>query len=181
MLSKESTWKMMQYIREAGAIGVSADEVSKELNLPPSIVYSTLKELRRLDFVFIYPREKRSRNERKKRYVCERGTWGKYGIDPQFVNALRFSGQIDSTNEKLKENLLEIFAGVHNDFSSRKELKSFLPNSNDASICPKCSRNHEAMEFFYAIILSAVDSFISESKEFNAFLSERGWSLESAR
>lgn len=179
VLSKESTWKIMQHIREVGARGVSADEISKELNLPPSIVYSTLKELRRLDFVFIYPREKRPRNERKKRYVCERGTWGKYGIEAHFSDALAFSGEIEAINEKLKEDLLGIFANVHNDFATRKELKPFLPNSSEGNICPKCNRNHEAMEFFYAIILRAIDRFITESKDFNHFLSGRGWSLES--
>ena len=111
----------MHHIREVGARGISADEISKDLNLPASIVYSTLKELRRLDFVFIYPREKRPRNERKKRYVCERGTWGKYGIESHFSDALTFSGEIETINEKLKENLLEIFANVHSDFSTRKE------------------------------------------------------------
>jgi len=179
VLSKESTWKMMHYIREIGARGVSADEISKSLDLPASIVYSTLKELRRLDFVFIYPREKRPRNERRKRYVCERATWGKYGIEAHFSEALTLSGEIESINDKIKQNLLEIFEDVHNDFSNRKELKPFLPHSNEDNICPKCSRNHEAMEFFYAILLRSIDTFITESEEFNHFLSERGWSVES--
>jgi len=179
-LSKESTWKMMHYIREIGARGVTADDISKNLNLPASIVYSTLKELRRLDFVFIYPREKRPRNERRKRYVCERATWGKYGIESHFSEALTLSGEIESINDKIKHNLLESFEDVHNDFSSRRELKPFLPHSNESNICPKCNRSHEAMEFFYAILLRSIDGFITESEEFNHFLSERGWSLESA-
>ena len=61
-----------------------------------------------------------------------------------------------------------------------RSVKPFLPNSSEGNICPKCSRNHEAMEFFYAIILMAIDRFITESKDFSHFLSERGWSLESA-
>jgi hypothetical protein len=176
VLSKESTWKIMQHIRRAGARGSSADEISKDLNLPPSIVYSTLKELRRLDFIFTYPREKRLRNERKKRYVCERATWGKYGIDTHFLEALVLGGEIEMINERLKGDLLGIFAEIHNDFSRKKELRAFLPISSESNICPKCNRSHEAMEFFYAIILRAIDSFIAESSEFNHFLAERGYS-----
>jgi len=166
----------MQHIRRAGARGISADEISKDLGLPPSIVYSTLKELRRLDFIFTYPREKRPRNERRKRYVCERATWGKYGIDPQFLEALVLEGKIETINERLKADLLAIFEEVHNDFSRKKELRSFLPVSSESNICPKCNRSHEAMEFFYAIILKAIDSFIAESNEFKQFLAERGYS-----
>lgn len=176
ILSRENTWKIMQHIRRAGARGSSADEISKDLSLPTSIVYSTLKELRRLEFIFTYPREKRPRKERKKRYVCERGTWGKYGIDPQFMEALVLEGKIGAINEKLKGDLLAIFDEIHNDFARKKELRTFLPISSESNICPKCNRSHEAMEFFYAITLKAIDSFIAESSEFNHFLAERGYS-----
>ncbi|MDV3277888.1 MAG: winged helix DNA-binding protein [Nitrososphaerales archaeon] len=175
-LSKESTWTILENIRKAGARGVSADEISKALNLPSSVVYSTLKELRRLEFVFVYPREKKRRNERKKRYVCERATWGKYGINPDFLTALKLEGEVYKTNEKLTPILLEVLGNVYEDFEKKTQLKMFLPRAREENICPKCDRSHEAMEFFYAILLKAMDSFITESDEFRHFLTQRGFS-----
>ena len=43
---------------------------------------------------------------------------------------------------------------------------------------PQVQQKPRVMEFFYAIILRAIDRFIAESKDFNHFLSERGWSVE---
>jgi predicted transcriptional regulator len=62
------------------SLGLSIRTISAAVVGPRSVVYSTLKELRRLGFVFTYPRDKAPSGERKKRYVCERTTWGKYGI-----------------------------------------------------------------------------------------------------
>ena len=84
ILSKESTWRIMDRIRQAGAKGITAEEITQQEQIPVSIVYTTLKELYRLEYVFLYPRQKKEKGERKKRFVCERGSWGKYGIDKEF-------------------------------------------------------------------------------------------------
>jgi DNA-binding transcriptional regulator GbsR (MarR family) len=52
----------------------TANEIIEKEGLPASVVYSALKELYRLDYIFLYPRNKKERGDRKKRYVCERGT-----------------------------------------------------------------------------------------------------------
>lgn len=171
----------MDYLRRAGAKGATAEETSQELKLPPSIVYSILKELRRLNFVFIYPREKRPKNERKRRYLCDKSTWGKYAVETQFLEALTIHGEIESINEILKKDLLQVVAKVYKDFSRKPELRTFLPRADPDNICPKCNRSHEAMEFFYATILRAFDSFVSESREFEEFLSEKKYALETER
>ena len=175
VLSKESTWNILEHLRRAGARGLTAGELSKTLNLPPSVVYSILKELRRLGFVFIYPRKGRVK-DRKKRYVCDKSTWGKYGIENGFLNAMSFAGITDEVIESLKPALVSVLGKAFQEFGTRKELRTFLPAANLDNLCPRCERSHEAMEFVYAIVLRAIDKFITESDEFRGFLAERGYS-----
>src|SRR5712692_3436267 len=117
VLSKESTWNILEYARRAGARGVTADELSKALNLPSSIVYSTLKELRRLGFVFIYPREKGGKvKDRRKRYVCDKSTWGKYGVETEFLNAMTFAGITDEVIESIRPGLVSVLGKAFEEF-----------------------------------------------------------------
>ncbi len=176
ILSKESTWNVLRYIRRVGAGGVSADEVSTELDIPRSVVYSTLKELRRLEYIFTKPREKGKTKERKKRYVCERATWGKYGIDREFLSAIELEGIIKKITREIKEDLLLAMKDAFDVFTRKTELRAFLPTPNEENICRRCGRSHEAMEFVYALVLRAIDTFITDSEEFRKFLAARGYS-----
>lgn len=174
ILSKDITWKIMDYMRQAGAKGITAEEIITKENLPPSVVYSALKELYRLNYIFLYPREKKDKGERKKRYVCERGTWGKYGIDEEFDATLKVEGVLEGVTEDLRVPIMKTFKVVFDEFNSKKGLQKFLPTIN-TNICPHCQRSHEAMEFFYAILLRSIDLMITESDEFSKFLVERGY------
>jgi hypothetical protein len=158
------------------SLGLSIRTISAALVGPRSVVYSTLKELRRLGFVFTYPRDKAPSGMRKKRYVCERTTWGKYGIRAEFLTALNLEGIVQRVQERLREPLLEVLGEVWESFQGKRELRGFIPSQGEGSICPRCDRSHEAMEFFYAILLKAIDSFITESSEFREFLAKRGYS-----
>lgn len=177
ILSKETTWHIMDFIRQAGAQGITAEDIIEKEKIPASIVYSTLKELYRLQYVFLYPREKKEKGERKKRFVCERGTWGKYGIDDEFDAALRVSGALENITEDLRQPIMKAFKDVYNEFSTKRELQKFLP-TKQGNICPNCSRSHEAMEFFYATILRTVDLMITDSDEFKKFLMEKGFASD---
>lgn len=159
----------MDYIRQAGAQGITAEDIIRKEKIPASVVYSTLKELYRLEFVFLYPREKRARGERKKRFVCERSTWGKYGIDDEFDAALKVSGLLESITEEMRVPVMKAFREAYELFSAKKELQKFLP-TKQTNICPNCQRSHEAMEFFYATLLRSIDLMITESDEFKKFL-----------
>ena len=169
ILSKETTWRIMDYIRQAGAQGITAEEIVEKEKIPTSVVYSTLKELYRLEYVFLYPREKKLKGERMKRFVCERSTWGKYGIDEEFDATLRVSGLLDTLTEEMRAPVMKVFKQVYDEFSKRKELQKFLPVKQN-NICPNCQRSHEAMEFFYATLLRSIDLMITESDEFKKFL-----------
>lgn len=169
ILSKETTWRIMDYIRQAGAHGITAEDIIEKEKIPASVVYSTLKELYRLEYVFLYPREKKDRRERRKRFVCERSTWGKYGIDDEFDVTLRVSGLLESITEEMRAPVMKAFREVYEQFSTKRELQKFLP-TKQTNICPNCQRSHEAMEFFYAILLRSIDLMITESDEFKKFL-----------
>ena len=175
ILSKDTTWEILEYVKFAGARGTSASEVSKDLSLPPSVVYSTLKELCRLGYIFIYPREKRPRGERKKKYVYEKIVGGKFGINKEFAGALELEGELKLVVETLKEPLLTVLAKVYDDFTYRTELKAFLPAAGEVNFCPRCNLNHNAIEFFYAVILAALDEFMNENDEFRDFLGRLGY------
>jgi hypothetical protein len=133
------------------------------------VVYSTLKELYRLEYVFLYPRGKKTKGERRKRFVCERSTWGKYGIDQEFDAMLKVSGLLESITEEMHVPIMKVFREVYEQFSTKKELQKFLP-TKQTNICPNCQRSHEAMEFFYATLLRSIDLMITESDEFKKFL-----------
>lgn len=169
ILSKETTWRIMDYIRQAGAQGITAEDIVEKEKIPASVVYSTLKELYRLEFVFLYPREKKAKGERSKRFVCERSTWGKYGIDEEFDAMLKVSGLLESITEEMRMPVMKAFREVYRQFSTKKELQKFLP-TKQTNICPNCQRSHEAMEFFYATLLRSIDLMVTESDEFKRFL-----------
>lgn len=174
ILSKEATWRIMDCIRQAGARGITAEDIIEKEGVPASAVYSTLKELYRLKYVFLYPRDKKSKGERRKRYVCERSTWGKYGIDQEFDTVLKVSGVLESITEEMREPTMKALREVYQKFSANKELHRYLP-TKEVNVCPNCHRSHEAMEFFYAVLLRSMDMMISESAEFRKFLVDRGY------
>ncbi|MDF0681680.1 MAG: hypothetical protein P0116_12030 [Candidatus Nitrosocosmicus sp.] len=174
ILSKETTWRIMDHIRQAGAKGITAEEITQAEQIPVSIVYTTLKELYRLEYVFLYPRQKKEKGERKKRFVCERGTWGKYGIDKEFDTVIKINGITETIMKDMRLPIMKTFEEIYNKFSLKKELEQFLP-TKDSNICPNCQRSHESMEFFYAILLRSIDLMITESKEFKEFLIEKGY------
>ncbi len=177
ILSKETTWRIMDYIRQAGAQGITAEDIIEREKIPASVVYSTLKELYRLEYVFLYPREKKGRGERRKRFVCERSTWGKYGIDEEFDAALKVSGLLESITEEMRVPIMKAFREAYEQFSAKKELQKYIP-TKQTNICPNCQRSHEAMEFFYATLLRTIDLMITESDEFKKFLIDRGYASE---
>ncbi len=176
LLSKETTWRIMDQIRQAGAQGVTVEDITRREMIPASVVYSTLKELYRLEYVFLYPREKKRKGERKKRFVCERSTWGKYRIDQEFDAALRVSGILEKMTGEMREPVTRALQGAFEQFRT-KELQRFIP-TKQTNICPNCQRSHEAMEFFYAMLLRSIDLMITESEDFKKFLIEKGYATE---
>ena len=117
----------MDHIRQSGAQGITAADITEKEKIPASVVYSTLKELYRLEFIFLYPREKKRKGERKKRFVCERSTWGKYRIDQEFDSALRVSGILERMTDEMRQPVTKALQDAYEQFGETKELQKFLP------------------------------------------------------
>jgi hypothetical protein len=164
----------MDHIRQSGSQGITAADITAKEKIPASVVYSTLKELYRLEFIFLYPSEKKLKGERRKRFVCERSTWGKYRIDQEFDSALRVSGILERITDEMRQPVTKALQDAYEQFGATKELQKFLP-SKEVNICPNCQRSHEAMEFFYATLLRSIDLMITESEDFKKFLVDRGY------
>ena len=177
LLSKESTWRIMDHIRQAGAQGITVEDITRREKIPASVVYSTLKELYRQEHVFLYPREKKQKGERKKRFVCERSTWGKYRIDQEFDAALRVSGVLERITEELRQPVMNALKDAYEQFGTTKALQRFIP-TKQTNICPNCQRSHEAMEFFYATLLRSIDLMITDSDDFKSFMVARGYATD---
>jgi hypothetical protein len=127
-----------------------------------------------LEFIFLYPREKKRKGERRKRFVCERSTWGKYRIDQEFDSALKVSGILERITDEMRQPVTRALQDAYEQFGAAKELQRFIPSKN-ANICPNCQRSHEAMEFFYATLLRSIDLMITESEDFKKFLVDKGY------
>jgi hypothetical protein len=117
----------MDHIRQAGAQGITVEDITRREKIPASVVYSTLKELYRLEFVFLYPREKKQKGERKKRLVCERSTWGKYRIDQEFDAALRMSGILERITDEMRQPVMKALKDACEQFGATKVLQRFIP------------------------------------------------------
>ena len=77
--------------------------------------------------------------------------------------------------EILKMPILEEFSELFDEFASKIRLRPYLPAAGEGRICPICGRDHEATEFVYALLLAALDSFITESEEFRDLLIAKGY------
>jgi len=167
----------MDHIRQSGSQGITAADITAKEKIPASVAYSTLKELYRLEFIFLYPREKKRKGERRKRYVCERSTWGKYRIDQEFDSALRVSGILERITDEMRQPVMNALKDAYDQFGATKELQRYIPTKN-TNICPNCQRSHEAMEFFYATLLRSIDLMITDSEDFKKFMVSRGYATE---
>ena len=173
VLSKRDVWDVLNYLHRKGPKGATADEISSRLGISRSVTYATLRDLHRFEIISVYSREEGRKKIRKKAYACRTNTWGQCRADVHFADAMRMSGELEQMNRELVGPLLQALDDVYVHFSSRRELKPFLPSNDLEGICPKCHRNHEAVEFFCTIILLAVQGLVSESEEFEKFLVER--------
>lgn len=173
VLSKRDVWKVLNYLHRKGAKGATAQEISHELGLSLSVAYATLRDMNRFDIISVSSREDGRRKVRKKAYACRTNTWGQCRADVHFAEAMRISGELKQLGRELNGPLLQALDAIYVHFSSRRELKQFLPTDDPGAICPKCHRNHEAVEFFCTIILLAGENLVWESGEFEKFLTER--------
>ena len=170
-LSRQGSWDVLQYVRASGGRGVSPGEASRILNIPSSDVYSIIKELSRLGYVFPIPKEKMPRGERRKKYVYDGFTWKRYQIDERLNQALEQGSLLKDFAYDLSRTLFSGLTRIHDDLT--KNSSQLLPSKEPAQFCPKCGLNHEAIELFHAITLAAL--VMIEADHMEEFLSQLGY------
>lgn len=173
VLSKPSSWEILDVVRNAGVQGTSASDITKILNLPQSDVYASLKELLEIQSIAQLPKDMKPRDERKRLYVFEKTTMRKYDVDKKLALVTRelYEG---NELEGLRVPFFAMLAMVHDELQSRG-LKDTLPSKGEEWFCQQCEANHQALEFFQAIALAIVRTLMDDSDHFNRLLSRLGY------
>ena len=173
ILSKPSSWEILDVVRNAGVQGTSASDITRILNLPQSDVYASLKELLEIQSIAQLPKDMKPRDERKRLYVYEKTTMRKYDVDKKLALVTRelYEG---NELESLRVPFFAMLAMVHDELQSRG-LKDTLPSRGEEWFCQQCEANHQAVEFFQAIALAIVRTLMDDSNHFNRLLSRLGY------
>jgi hypothetical protein len=173
VLSKPSSWEILDVVRAAGVHGTSASNITKILNLPQSDIYASLKELVEIQGITQLRKDMKPKDERKRLYVYEKPSLKKYDVDKTIALA---------TKELLEHNELEslrvaffaMLAMVHDELQS-KGFEDAIPNKGPEWFCQQCETNHQAVEFFQAIALSIIRALMDDSGHFNRLLGRLGY------
>lgn len=142
-LGTESNWRIMNEARNSGTAGITAEELSRNLDLPLSTVYASLKMLENLDL----KQSKKKRGERTRVYreLCWQVAH-KFGINQDFLNEVR--REIKKITEAIEPVLLENLEQIVENPKYRK----YMPPTRK---CPVCKTTHEAYDFFHAVTVMA--------------------------
>jgi DNA-binding MarR family transcriptional regulator len=173
VLSKPSSWEILDVIRAAGVHGTSASEITKMLNLPQSDVYACLKELVDIQSITQLRKDMKPKDERKRLYVYEKTNMRKYDVDKTI--ALITKELCDHNElEGLRVPFFAMLAMVHDELQSRG-YEDILPNKDPEWFCQQCEANHEAVEFFQAVALAMIRALTEDSTHFKRLLGRLGY------
>jgi DNA-binding MarR family transcriptional regulator len=173
VLSKPSSWEILDVVRAAGVQGTSASDITKILNLPQSDIYASLKELVEIQGITQLRKDMKPKDERRRLYVYEKPSLRKYDVEKTIALV---------TKELLEHNELEslrvaffaMLAMVHDELLDGG-FEDMLPNKGPEWFCQQCETNHQAVEFFQAIALAIIRSLIDDSGHFNRLLGRLGY------
>jgi len=173
VLSKPSSWEILDVVRAAGVNGISASDIIKALNLPQSDVYASLKELLEIQSIAQLPKDMKPKDERKRLYVYEKTTLRKYDVDKKVALVTRdlYEG---NELESLRVPFFAMLAMVHDELKSRG-LDDALPSRAAEWFCQKCEANHQAVEFFQAVAIAIIRILMDDSDHFKRLLSRLGY------
>src|SRR5437899_12646198 len=127
VLSKPSSWEILDVVRVAGVNGISASDIIMALNLQQSDVYASLKELLEIQSIAQLPKDIKPKDERKRLYVYEKTTIRKYEVDKKVALVTRdlYEG---NELERLRVPFFAMLAMVHDERRSRGHYAA-LPSS----------------------------------------------------
>ena len=161
VLGSPSAWEILQKLRHAGMRGMTAEEISNDLQIPISTVYNTLTNLRAANLIETRRMPKRvgkpskelqdeeKRTGKKKRIYVEKIEWGSAYLDENFQEYLdrNISKMLDDTlfTSEFANTIDKIIQKIKNGGHGAKILPS-------EEICPNCKESHEAEEFIWALL-----------------------------
>lgn len=161
-LGSETNWEIMEVLRDAGIKGLSAEEISKEIEIPTQSVYSILSKLEAAGLIEGSTRRahlgRPTKEEAKQRssgkptkFYTENIPWGYSGIDEEFKESLNpLLTDMEQNVNELRQKWLPILDRIVSIYETGK-LKKFFPQDE---IHEECGYSHEAQEFLCAISLS---------------------------
>lgn len=174
-LGSETSWRILEELRNVGIEGLSADAISEKIGVPVSTVYSNLSKLASAQWVESTTRRlpwgRPSRNTKKRsrgkptRVFIQKLPWGNSEFDCEFMNTLEtvienMKNEVDELREKWLSILEKIIARY-----KTNELDKFYPQE---PVHETCGHSHEGMEFIDAVSLSILWEILS-GKDFDAF------------
>jgi DNA-binding MarR family transcriptional regulator len=187
VLGSSSAWEVLDELRYAGLEGCTAEEISKELDIPKSTVYGVLNRLDAIGFVETRRLTKRlgrpskdiqeieKRTGKKKRIYVEHVHYGGMSLDDDFADYFYKNLQKHIDKSKIVEsfsNLVDAMITIMENSSAGRDL---LPS---LEVCPLCKSNHEANEYTMALVF-AICSEILKSGELANICKKHKYELRS--
>ncbi len=173
LLGSETNWKILEVLRDVGIDGLSADEISKKINVPISSVYSILSKLAAAELVestVRRPSVGRPSKEEKQRFegkptrvFMENVPWGRSEFDEEFIESLiPVLEDMDKNVDELRKKWLSILERILSAYQA-DNLKNFFPQD---AIHEACGHSHEGYEFLDAVSLALLWKIL-DGKDFD--------------
>ncbi|MGD9674228.1 MAG: hypothetical protein AB7U98_12205 [Candidatus Nitrosocosmicus sp.] len=200
VINKDSNRKILEALREAYPSGLSVEELSKVTKLPIKTVYTQKAELYREYFINHFEeveadkklRGRPSKTEqplplRNRTRVVIEELFGIYDIykgnkpvplppghniySDGFKEALD-KITLDEEKHEMFVSMLKYIKKIYSrSYDDDKISKEWAPNKESNYCCSQCGLNHEARDFFRAVLMNLLDEF-EQSKPFMDFLKD---------
>jgi len=168
-LGSASAWEVLEKLREAGLNGLTAEEISKKLDLPKSTVYGILSKLQAAGWVESRRARKKlgrpdarteeeiRRTGRTKRIYVEKINWGGIEPEPEFGEILSDAIREVLGSHQVVDSFADAIDKILTILAKDQDGKEFLPS---AELCPKCETSHEAREFMWAVCIDLISQLL---------------------
>ena len=158
LLGSETNWRILEALRNVGAKGLSAEEISKKIKVPKPSVYSILNKLEATGWVqgttkrptWGRPSKKVKQRSSGKptRIFIETIPWGLNVLDDEFIESLDpVLKDMKNNVDELKEKWLSILEKIALTYQT-DNLKKFYPQD---PINDEWGHSREGLEFLRAI------------------------------
>jgi len=178
VLAGPTNWKIVDLIREHGPDGVTQRQIAKELGLHIVTPYSKIKLLEGEGYIvgFRKPRVKAELFTMcvERVHICYDETFHDLLVEAGLIERdFRGGKLLEKLVNLVKASLTQTIEEVAKDLEQKS--KDVLPQKDCE--CPVCHRNHDAEEFFYALLTFLIHSYM-DTDEFRDVCKKLGYFLE---